>query len=740
MLTCLPMTTSQIIFTILVVAAFGFFFFTMGRILRILFRAKKEYRWDKIGERLWLTLLVAFGQTKMMRKPIAGILHAIVWWGFLVITIGTVELIIDGITGKERVFSGLGLLYDVITASAEIFAALVIVACVVFLIRRYFIKPRRFSSKEMKPKSRIDATMILTFILVLMVSLLLMNLGYLGSEWPREGAFPVSMWLFETFDDPLGPDYGVMPIYRLVTGETSTYRQVHDVNWWIHITGVLVFLNILPYSKHFHVIMAVPNVFFSRLTPKAKLNSMPEVTKEVRAMLNLPAPPAPKGGAEVTPPKFGVKEVSDVTWKNVLDSYTCTECGRCTEVCPANNTGKLLSPRKLYMDLRRAVNESAQTQNPVSLVTEQTPPLGDGGLISPEELWACTTCMACVQECPVDIDHVPFIVDMRRNLVLEESKPPQELAMMFSNIENNGAPWAFSPEDRLKWAEGMDVPVMSEVVAQGNAPEILFWVGCAGSFDERAQRITRAFAKLLIEAGVSFAVLGKEESCNGDPAKRAGNEFLYQVQALQNIEKLKMYNVKKIVTACPHCFNILKNEYPDLGGNYEVVHHSQFLEQLLREGKLKLTPAPAPKGEPALDTPFRGSGGSNGGEGSRVTYHDSCYLGRGNDVYEEPRFILQTLNADIVEMERSRSRGMCCGAGGAQMFKEEEPGSKRVSVLRTEHAMEVGAKVIATACPFCMTMMSDGVKLKDQQDQIRVLDIAELLVAASPALPQRGGE
>ena len=693
------MTTSQLIFTLLVLAAFGFFGITMWRILRVLFAAKPEYRWDRIGERLQLTLLVAFGQTKMLRKPIAGVLHAIVWWGFLVVTIGTIEIIIDGITGQERVFGELGFLYKVITASAELFALLVIVACIVFLIRRYITKPKRFSSKEMKPKSRIDATIILAFILVLMVSLVMMNVGYIGWNPAPEGSFPVAGRVIQVFKGT----------------ELQAFHNIHNSNWWIHITGVLVFLNVLPFSKHFHVIMAVPNVFFSRITPKAKLNSMPEVTREVKAMLGMPIPPTPKPGVEDVVPKFGVQDVTDVTWKNILDAYTCTECGRCTEVCPASNTGKLLSPRKLYMDLRKRVG--ASSPNPFSPGEGELPPSpGERGtgdealvpsLISEEELWACTTCMACIQECPVDIDHVPFIIDMRRNLVLEQSKAPGELTMMFSNMENNGAPWAYSSEDRLKWAEGMDVPVMSEAAAQGNAPEILFWVGCAGSFDERAQKITRAFAKLLIEAGVSFAVLGKEESCTGDPAKRGGNEFVYQVQALQNIETLKMYNVKKIVTACPHCFNILKNEYPDLGGHYEVIHHSQFLEQLLREGKLKAKNAPL-------------------GQGA-VTYHDSCYLGRGNDIYDEPRYILQTLKADVVEMERSRSRGMCCGAGGAQMFKEEEKGNKRVSVLRTEQAMEAGAEVIATACPFCMTMMSDGVKLKDQQEKIRVLDVAELL-------------
>ena len=429
---------------------------------------------------------------------------------------------------------------------------------------------------------------------------------------------------------------------------------------------------------------------------------MESVTKEVKLMMNPDTAFAPPAEGEVAElPSFGVQDVNQVTWKNVLDSYTCTECGRCTEVCPANNTGKKLSPRKLYIDLRKRTSEAGAgfiaglVQNNGDM--KQLVP----DFISEEELWACTTCMACVQECPVDIDHVPFIVDMRRNLVLEQSKVPSELTGMFNNMENNGAPWAFSPEDRMKWAEGLEVPTVAE---KGGAPEVLFWVGCAGSFDDRAQQITVAFAKILNKAGVDYAVLGKEESCTGDPAKRAGNEFLYQMQAMQNIEVMNMYNVKKIVTACPHCFNIIKNEYPDLGGDYEVMHHTTFLNRLIQEGKIKP---------------------NDGLKGTSVTYHDSCYLGRGNEIYEEPRNVIAELKADIREMKRSRSKGMCCGAGGAQMFKEEEAGKERVNHLRTDHALETGAEVVAAACPFCMTMMTDGAKTKEAN--IKIYDVAELL-------------
>lgn len=686
---------SQIVFTILLLTAFGAFGYTAMRIFRVLQSAKKIDRFDKIVERLQITLLVAFGQSKILRKPVAGILHALVWWGFLVITIGTLEMMIDGVTGIERCLSFLGPVYDVITASGEIFAAAIIISVFIFLGRRYITKPKRFIAPEMKPSSKMDATVILAMIFTLMVSLILMNLGYMKShEAGYHGAYPVS--------HAIAPLFSGFNLYA--------FNTLFHVNWWIHIVLVLVFLNILPYSKHFHVIMAVPNVFFSRLEPKAKLNTMESITKEVKTLMDPNADPYAAPAENAAPPeKFGIKDVNDITWKHVVDSYTCTECGRCTEVCPANNTGKKLSPRKLFIDLRRRVNEAgpdfiAGNANGQAAGS----PLVSDTYLSEEEIWACTTCMACIQECPVDIDHVPFIVDMRRNLVMEESKVSPDLAVMFSNIENNGAPWAFSPDDRLNWAEGLDVPVIADLQAKGEAPEILFWVGCSGSFDDRSKSITVAFAKILKQAGVKFAVLGKEERCTGDPAKRAGNEMIYQMQALMNIQTLDMYNVKKIVTACPHCFNILKNEYPDLGGNYEVMHHSTLLKQLIDEGKVKVKE-------------------ENEFKGKKITFHDSCYLGRGNDVYEAPREVIASLNAEINEMKRSRSKGMCCGAGGAQMFKEEEKGATRVNILRTEQALETEPEVIASGCPFCMTMLTDGVKAKEKQSAVKVYDIAELV-------------
>jgi Fe-S oxidoreductase len=440
---------------------------------------------------------------------------------------------------------------------------------------------------------------------------------------------------------------------------------------------------------------------------------MPDVMREVQLMMD-PSLPQPTG--DMPPPqRFGVKDVEDITWKNLMDAYTCTECGRCTSSCPANITGKALSPRKLYIDLRARMTEKGN-----QLVSQ--PEFQDGksligDYISEEELWACTTCGACMEECPVDIEHVPFILDMRRYLVMEESKAPDALNSMFVNIENNGAPWAMSASSRFDWAEGLSIPTMADCMASGQTPEVLFWVGCAGSFDDRYKRVTRSFAQILQGAQIPFAVLGIEESCTGDPARRAGNEFLFQMQAMANIQVLNGYQITKIVTACPHCFNTLKNEYPDLGGNYEVIHHSTYLQQLIDQGRIRI------------------SGGGTF-QGKKITFHDSCYLGRANDIYDAPRSVLSTLDADLVEMKRCKTKGLCCGAGGAQMFKDAEKGNKEVNIERTEEALGTGAQIIASACPFCMTMMSDGVKHFEQEEKVKVLDIAELIVQSMDASQQ----
>jgi Fe-S oxidoreductase len=478
----------------------------------------------------------------------------------------------------------------------------------------------------------------------------------------------------------------------------------HEVFWWSHILLIFLFANILPYSKHFHVFMSVPNVFLSRLEPLGKLTTMESITREVKLMMD-PNTAFSAAPADAVPERFGVKDAEDATWKNYFDSLACTECGRCTAVCPANITGKRLSPRKVMMDLRARMKEKGpglvrngkDYADAKALVRDY---------ITEEELWACTTCNACAQECPININHPTLIVDMRRYLVMEEGSAPGGLKAMFSNIENNGAPWQYSREDRLQWSDG-NVPVMADLFARGEQPEYLFWVGCAGAYDDRYKKVVKAFVKILDHLQVSYAVLGKEESCTGDPARRAGNEMLYQMQAMQNIEILNAYNIRKILTVCPHCFNIFKNEYPDLGGSYEVVNYLHFLDSAIADGRLKVN--------------------SETLKEARLTYHDPCYLGRGNDIYDEPRSILKKIAPGFTEMERNRSFALCCGAGGAQMFKEAEQGNKEVFIERTEDALAAGADVIATACPFCMTMVTDGIKYKNKEQEVKNYDIAELI-------------
>jgi len=436
---------SQIIFILLSLITFGFFGFTCWKVYKLFQFTKPEDRFDKIGERVQTLLLIAFGQTKMMKRPLAGILHAFVYWGFLVLAFGTLEMIIDGITGTERVLSFLGWFYNFITASGEIFGTLIIVSCIIFVGRRFIAPPKRFIAPEMKPSSKYDATFILAMIFILMISLLSMNTGYLMTHTgEHEGFYPVSTQIVGLLNlIPSAENFGF-------------YHSLENVNWWIHISVIYVFLNVLPYSKHFHVLSSMPNVFFTRLEPYAKLKNMESVKREVELMMNPNATPPEDTGAPV---RFGVKDPEDVTWKTLLDSYTCTECGRCTAVCPANTTGKVLSPRKLFKDLRRRMKDKGNGLIAQGLEYTDGKSLISEGYITEEELWACTTCMACIEECPVDIDHVPFIIDLRRNLVMEESKVPSALAGMFSNIENNGAPWQFSPADRMLWAEELEINV-----------------------------------------------------------------------------------------------------------------------------------------------------------------------------------------------------------------------------------------------------------------------------------------
>jgi Fe-S oxidoreductase/nitrate reductase gamma subunit len=690
--------TKQIVFAAALLITLGVFYYTVNRIIKFISFTRPAFPIKDFGKRFNLTIRVAFGQTKIFRKPVIGLFHALVFWGFCVILLGSIEMVIDGLAGTEKSLRFLGQVHDIIMASGDIFALVVAISIVVFSIRRYFMHIKRFSGIEMKARSHIDAGISLSLILLLMISLLAMNTGYVGyRDLSHERIF------------------GIYPVSSIISGSLQgfslkEFHLVFEVSWWTHIFTIFIFANYLPYSKHFHVFMSVPNVFLSRLDPLGKLANMDIITREVKMMLN---PDTAFEAAPVDAPveRFGIKDAEDATWKNYFDSLSCTECGRCTSVCPANLTGKKLSPRKVMMDLRSRMKQKGP------LMIKNGRDFSDNrsllkDFISEEELWACTTCNACAKECPININQPSLIVDMRRYLVLEEASAPGELKSVFSNIENNGAPWQYSAEDRLNWTKdlGFEVPVFSSIPAGREKPEYLFWVGCAGAFDDRYKKVVRAFASILNRLNVSFAVLGKEETCTGDPARRAGNEMLYQMQALQVIEILKGYDIKKIITTCPHCFNVLKNEYPDLGGNYEVINYLQFINRCIEDGRFKLNR------QSLKDV--------------TITFHDPCYLGRANDIYSEPRSIVRSVTDNYVEMKRHKSFALCCGAGGGQMFKEAEKGSKEIFIERTEEMLATKANLVATACPFCMTMMTDGLKYKNKEEEIKNLDIAELVVKA----------
>jgi len=663
----------QIIFGIIFCGAVGFFIYSVKRFLSFLKLAKPENRTFDIPSRIKNTIEIAFLQTKLFRSRFAGFLHFCIYWGFVVLLFVVLESIIEGFF-PDFTFAFLGPVYNLLTFLQDFFGALVFVVVIFSVFRRYIGTPKRL---QVDKSSRLDATFILLMIAVVMVTMFGMSVEkiLIGNS---EGYRPVSNFIAEFFS----------------TGS----QNVYEFFWWAHIIAVLIFLNYLPYSKHFHVLSSVPNTFFSNY--------------------EIPYPGVvlqPINFEDESVTQYGAKDFTDLTWKNVLDGYTCTECGRCTSVCPANYTGKLLNPKLIITQIRK------RTENAGPLLVdhaENDPELNKNlvhDYITPQELWACTTCMACVQECPVMIEHVTPIVDMRRDLVMMESEFPNELNTVFRNLENNESPWAFSAEQRNDWIDELNDELSKEGkpnslkklsnIGTADELDVVFWSGCAGAFDKRYRNVTKSFAQLLNEAGVKFGVLGSEEKCTGDPARRLGNEFLAQTFIQQNAETLKKYNVKKVVTACPHCMHILKNEYNKFGVELDVTHHTQFIDNLLKEKKLK------PKKEIK----------------EKVTYHDSCYLGRYNHIYDSPRESLEQTGADIIEMARSKDKGFCCGAGGGRMFMEENEG-KRINIERTEEALNTGAKVIASACPFCMTMLTDGVKEKERSEDVKVKDVAEIVL------------
>ena len=685
------MTLKRVVFGALLLAATGFFAWTLRRFTKMVLAGKPEPRFDRVPDRLRSVLDYFLGQKKVIEDvPIpakrAGSLlaalgsrhHLLIFWGFLLITVGTVELFIQGVFPAFSFALLIGEGAAGLLASSIDVANLLVLAMVAFaVVRRLALQPRLI------PMSR-DAAVILGAIATLMVSHFgIHSFGALGPH--AAGA-----------EHPGGPISDALA--GLFSGMPSGAAGVlAEVSYWVHVSTLLLFLNYLLYSKHSHIIAALPNIYFRNLGARGVLPK-----------LNLEADDMAATGI--------VSEYKDFSWKSLLDTYACTECARCSNACPAYNTGKPLSPMHVVHDVRDDLKARMPDRGPLDALLDRMqhgahaekpgePPPLVGGRTSEEVLWSCTTCGACQEVCPVFIDQPKLILEMRRNLVLLQEKVPPDLARTFKNLEQNGNPWGIGADKRMDWANGRSNGRAVPTLDDKPDAEYLLWVGCAGAYDDRIKKQTLALVDILEEGGVDFAVLGLEEGCTGDPARRAGNEMLYQMQAQQNIETMNSKKVKKVITACPHCLHTIRNEYPQLGGNFEVQHHTQVIRDLVDSGRVQVHKEDGVR---------------------KVTFHDPCYLGRWNGEYDAPRAALDQLGDPRVEPPRNREQGFCCGAGGGRMWMEEKTGT-RVNHNRVDELLATGAGTIATACPFCTIMVRDGVSDRGADEKVQVLNVSELV-------------
>jgi Fe-S oxidoreductase len=692
-----------IVTSLLVAAGLLFFAVTMYRRIRVLFAMKPENRFDHPSKRTEALLRFGLGQKRMLdpEEHTPGVMHVFIFAAFMVLAIRTLMLFAAGFS--ESTFQVLSMadhpfwyqhpaISDAVNAyllAKDLVASAAILGAGYFWYLRWRVKPDRMTPSW-------EGYLILGFIIALMVT------EYtLGAAWMVAEGLPFYPW--EPVTSLVASGFRGLP--------TGLIEFLGNAAFWTHLTIVLAFLNFLPYGKHFHVITALPNVYFQRLNPSGKLGT-PNLEKE----------------------EFGTRTIRDLTWKQGLDLYSCTECGRCQTHCPTYITGKPLTHKGVNQDLKRWVFDNqawVAGANQGNDENKELPPIV-GTILKPETVWACTSCGWCETACPVFIENIPRLIDMRRHKVQVEADFPPEIQRVFEGMERQGNPWGLGQDRRDEWAADLNLPRWTD----GGTYEYLWFVGCAGSYDDRQKKVTRALAKILGEAGVSFAILGKDEVCNGESARRMGNEYLFQTLAKTNVETWKGINVKAVITQCPHCFNTLKNEYPEFGGDYRVISHVELINELLREKRIKLSKV----------------------MNEQLTYHDPCYYGRHNEIYEAPREALKAIpGLELVEMQRSRRQSFCCGAGGGRMWMEERIGQRinqnRVNeaVLTLAHAEDPsiplpsatdphkpgkvgeytgpGSGTIAVACPFCMTMIKDGVN-ETGRENIQVKDVTELIAEA----------
>ncbi len=616
-------------------------------------RGRPVFRWDRPVSRIGETIARVLFQTPVIaQRPITGIFHAFIFWGFFVFALVTLHHVAEGFIAGFHLL-GQGWLGNAVLFGANVFAGLIIVAVIYFFLRRYAFRARGLDRPSWQSLT------ILTFILLLMVSFLYFEALKTYPEAPAAGANCLSAKAFATL--PGGLAAGTLTLWT-------------HLLWWGHIVIVLAFGVFIMYSKHLHLIAGPANILFRNRGVKAELPLVDLETQET----------------------FGTPKISDLTRKDLLDLFSCAECGRCEDVCPAFQSGKALSPKDLLNKLKENLLESeaalAGDREALKNLFE--------GVVSEQEVWDCTTCAACMEVCPMANEHIAKIMGMRQYAVLMESKFPEEFGNLFRGLENQGNPWGLGATTRADWTEGLSVPVIAE---KGQA-DVLLWVGCAGSFDQHSQKIARATVQILTKAGVDFAILGAEETCCGDPARRAGMEYLYQILGRQNVETLGKYKFQTMLTFCPHCYHTLKSEYPQLDGKFNVVHHAEYIRDLIGAGKITLKP----------------------GDSLTAAFHDPCYLGRYHEKYPEPRQVVDALaGVRRIEMEKHGPTSFCCGAGGGGMWKEEKTG-ERISQLRVKQAAGAGADTLVTACPYCSIMFSDAIA-ETEQAGLKTADLAQLV-------------